>query len=124
MKTYRKKATHTVFAIQASIKGNIYYEKWDHNQKATEGDYLVDNEGDVYTVEKVTFESTYTEVGDHRYAKTALVKAEQATESGKIRTLEGLSSHNAGDYIVHNPRQGDVYVVPQNEFESVYEEIT
>ena len=71
-------------------------------QRCKRGDWLVNNQGDVYTVDSETFDRTYGLVSPGVYEKNAPVWAEQATKSGTIQTKEGATAYNAGDYLVFN----------------------
>ena len=66
------------------------------------GDWLVNNGGDVYTVERETFERTYRMVSPGVYVKIQPVWARVADEDGKIQTKEGETHYEAGDMIVFN----------------------
>ena len=55
-----------------------------------------------------------------KYRKTALVEAEQATESGVISTLEGDMTYEAGDYICTG-HKGEQWPVKKDIFEATYE---
>lgn len=91
-------------------------------QSCKPGDWLVDNGGDIYTVDVDTFANTYTEISPGRFVKTAEVWAEIAEQDGVIKTLEGETRYSAGDYVVYNDQQGmDGYAVDREAFESMYE---
>lgn len=56
------------------------------------------------------------------YYKSASVWAEVAEAAGKIKTKEGKTEYEAGDYIVYNEEDGsDAYAVSREKFESMYE---
>lgn len=57
------------------------------------------------------------------YRKTALVYAEQATESGTIDTLEGAMSYEAGAYICTNHADGHQWPVKKDIFEATYKQV-
>lgn len=122
-KRYRSKPGITVTAIQIKLKTEgIRYEKWGAIQLARTNDWLVENDGECYTVAADSFSRTYQPVADGRYVKISQVWAYQATESGRIDTLEGSSGYESGDYIVfNNPDDpADVYAVAKTRFESHY----
>ncbi|HKZ73333.1 MAG TPA: hypothetical protein VJ011_04670 [Steroidobacteraceae bacterium] len=99
----------------------LVYRKWGAKQRAKRGDWLVDNDGDVYTVDRAVFARTYRRLRPGTYLKTTPVWAERATGSGRIRTKEGWSSYRKGDYLVYNQRGGgDAYCVTRAKFESMY----
>ena len=59
-KRYRKKPDQFVTAVQLSMKIQTFvYLKWGGQQRGKQGDWLVDNGGDVYTVDGEVFASTY-----------------------------------------------------------------
>ena len=120
---YRKKDNQFIIAVQLNLKTEgLVYQKWGSEQHGKPGDWLVDNQGDVYTVDRETFESTYAQKGPGIYLKTTPVWAEQATEPGKVATKEGFSHYRAGDYLVFNNEDGtDAYCVSAKKFESMYE---
>jgi len=70
---------------------------------------LVDNGGDVYTVDAKSFARTYRSCGppaafaQHlREVRASLGR--EGDEAGSIKTKEGESSYERGDYIVYNTR--------------------
>ena len=128
---YQKKAKQQVIAIKLDLKFEGFeYQKWGGQQRAKRRDWLVDNGGDVYTVDAKSFARTYqqlrTAAGRLRpgtYVKFAPVWAEKATEAGSIKTKEGQSSYERGDYIVYNSRNGrDGYCISAADFKSMYRE--
>jgi predicted acylesterase/phospholipase RssA len=122
---YAKRPDQAVVAVQVALEGvSFSYEKWGATQKCKPGDWLVDNDGDVYTVDQATFARTYQKVADGKYLKTTPVWAEAAGEAGQVRTKEGSTSYEAGDYLVFNEEDGgDPYAVDKAKFESMYEPI-
>jgi|SRR5690349_2584769 hypothetical protein len=97
------------------------YRKWGGNQQAKSGDWLVDNDGDVYTVDGDVFTRTYRKTGAGTYVKTTPVWAERATQAGSVKTKEGVTHYNAGDYVVSNNSDGsDEYAMTAAKFESLY----
>jgi len=120
---YRKRADAFVIAVRLDLDTDGFtYRKWDDVQTCKPGDWIVDNEGDVYTVDAETFRRTYREVERGRWVKAAPVWAEVAETDGKIRTKEGATHYRAGDYIVFNePDGGDGYAVTAEKFRSMYE---
>ena len=54
--------------------------------------------------------------------KVAPVYAEVATTSGDVKTKEGTTHYDAGDYLVYNePDGGDPYAVSKENFERMYQ---
>jgi hypothetical protein len=119
---YRKKASQYIVAVQLDLETDgLAYRKWGGPQRAKRGDWLVDNDGDVYTVEAVSFAKTYEKVAGGIYIKTAPVWAEIAKRAGSVKTKEGRSQYKRGDYIVSNTEKGDdAYCVSAEKFEEMY----
>jgi hypothetical protein len=120
---YRKKADQFVVAIQLDLEmAGFTYRKWGAEQKCKTGDWLVDNNGDVYTVNAEVFTRTYHKIGAGIYVKSTPIWAERATQSGSVTTNEGRSHYSAGDYLVSNNEDGtDAYCISAEKFESMYE---
>jgi hypothetical protein len=120
---YRKKADQFVVAVKLDLDTpGFIYRKWGAEQKCKAGDWLVDNNGDIYTVEAGVFSRTYRSVGPGIYAKTTPIWAEVATHAGSVATKEGRSHYDAGDYLVYNNEDGtDAYCIGAAKFESMYE---
>jgi hypothetical protein len=122
---YQKRPNQHVVAVQLPLDGTGFtYEKWGGTQQCKPGDWLVNNNGEVYTVERESFRRTYARVGDGTYLKVAPVWASVAREDGRIATKEGLSAYKAGDYLVSNEEDGsDAYAVEAKKFEAMYEPV-
>jgi hypothetical protein len=120
---YNKRASQLVIAVQVDLETDGFtYQKWGGMQKCKRGDWLVNNSGDTYTVDRSTFARTYRATGPGTYVKATSVWAEIANAAGDIRTKEGLTHYEAGDYIVYNePDGGDGYAVSKTAFEQMYE---
>ena len=125
MNQYRKHANQIVNAVQLNLKTDGFaYEKWGNVQHCNAGDWLVDNDGDCYTVSAASFAETYTKVATGQYVKTAPVWAVQTSESGKVKTKEGFTGYGTGDYLVSNNQDGtDSYAVSKAKFEAMYERV-
>lgn len=121
-KQYKKRETgDPVVAVQINLETEgLDYVKWGGLQHAKPGDWLVNNGGEVYTIDKDSFEATYQKVGHGQYRKVAIITAFQAEEAGEVQTKEGVSQYEAGDYIV-NQGEGDSYCVAPANFEAMYE---
>lgn len=120
---YRKKVSAAVTAVRLSLDTDGFtYRKWGAEQRCKQGDWLVDNDGDAYTVDADVFARTYRKVSEGVYVKTTPIWAEVATEAGAIATKEGRTHYEAGDYIVFNEEHGgDGYAVTAKKFEEMYE---
>ena len=120
---YRKKTTSFVIAVQLELETDGFtYQKWGGTQTCKPGDWVVDNNGDIYTVDRDTFENTYSPVRPGVYAKVKPVWAERAEQDGHIYTKEGVTHYKAGAYIVYNDPEGkDGYAVEADNFERMYE---
>ena len=132
LKPYRRRDNTPVTAIPLNLVAKpdnqpgdplFSYHKWDDTQTAKTGDWLVKNGDDIYTVDRRTFEDTYTASSvPGQYVKTGKVWARQAGESGTIQTKEGTTRHQAGDWLVFNDPDGeDGYAMSAERFESLYE---
>lgn len=120
---YRKKADQAVTAIRLDLDTpGIRYRKWGSVQRAKRGDWLVENDGEVYTVESRSFSRTYRRVEPGRYVKRTPIWAEVASEPGHVRTKEGATRYKRGDFIVQNKRRGgDAYAMSAKRFNAMYE---
>jgi hypothetical protein len=120
---YRKKADQFVVAVKLDLDTDGFtYRKWGADQRCKPGDWLVENQGDTYTVDDAVFLKTYRRVGPGTYVKTTPVWAEKATQPGSVATKEGRSHYDPGDYLVFNNEDGtDAYCIGATKFESMYE---
>lgn len=120
---YRKKADRFVVAIQLNLDTEGFvYQKWGGEQRCKRGDWVVDNGGDIYTVDAEVFARTYRNVSPGVYVKTTRIWAEVATAAGNVVTKEGRSDYQSGDYLVANDRDGtDLYCISAAKFEEMYE---
>lgn len=120
---YVKRASQRVVAVQLALDTTGFtYRKWGGEQRCKPGDWIVNNEGEVYTVDRASFERTYRQVGVGTYVKTTPVWAEVAPEAGCVPTKEGATNYKAGDYLVFNQEDGgDPYAVSADKFEEMYE---
>jgi len=119
---YVKRANQSVVAVQLALETvGFTYQKWGGIQRCKAGDWIVNNNGDVYTVDGDTFARTYRATGPGTYVKTAPVWAEVAVTPGEVQTKEGTTQYQVGDYIVYNEAGGgDAYAVARDEFERMY----
>ena len=121
---YTRRPDCPIVAIRLPLDTDgLSYRKWGGEQHAKPGDWLVDNEGDVYTVDAAVFARTYRPVDGRRgvYIKTTPVWAVRAEQAGSVRTKEGVTEYRAGDYIVSNRSDGsDGYAMPAERFERLY----
>ena len=122
---YKKKPDQYVIAVQLAIETEGFsYKKWGSMQKCKAGDWLINNDDDIYTIDKNVFENTYRKIEDGKYVKTTPIWGEQATKDGSVNTKEGKSHYNAGDYLVSNNEDGtDAYCISAEKFTKMYEEI-
>ncbi len=120
---YRKRTEALVSAVQLRLDtAGFTYRKWGAEQRCKPGDWVVDNAGDVYTIDAGVFAATYQAAGPGLYRKVGTVWAVQATTPGAVDTKEGRTSYDAGDYLVSNDEAGeDTYAVTRERFESMYE---
>lgn len=120
---YRPRPDNFVVAVplQFDTDGFVYV-KWGGEQRCKPGDWIVDNDGDFYTVDAAVFARTYRKASPGVYRKITRVWAEIAAESGQVTTAEGATSYEKGDYLVFNNEDGtDGYATSASKFESKYE---
>lgn len=122
---YRKREQQVVHAVRLDLDTEGFsYRKWGGLQQCRQGDWIVDNGGDVYTVNGDTFARTYRHVGQGAYEKVAPVWAAPAGTAGSVRTQEGSTDYQAGDFIVSNNADGsDAWAVGKDKFEQMYEPV-
>jgi len=120
---YIRRADQAVVAVQLALETDGFtYEKWGGVQTCRAGDWIVSNAGDVYTVNRESFQRTYRQTATGRYIKVTPVWAEAAQQSGYVKTKEGTTHYRAGDYLVFNEQHGgDAYAVAAEKFEAMYE---
>lgn len=122
LRKYIRRGNTPVTAVQLDMDVERFtYRKWGAVQSASAGDWLVDNDGDVYTVERESFERTYRKCSPGVYEKTAPVWARQAAAAGKMPTKEGETGYAAGDILVFNDKdEKDGYAMSAETFEKLY----
>ena len=120
---YVKRENQSVVAVQLALATDGFtYWKWGGLQTCKAGDWILDNDGDVRTVDQETFARTYRKVDDGKYLKVTPVWAECATNEGSIETKEGATHYQRGDYLVFNDENGgDGYAVEAEKFYAMYE---
>ena len=120
---YVKRENQSVIAVQLALDTEGFtYHKWGGLQTCKAGDWLLDNDGDIYTVDRDTFARTYRKVDSGRYVKVTPVWAEPAAGSGRVQTKEGITNYQRGDYLVFNDENGgDAYTVEAEKFRAMYE---
>lgn len=121
MKQYKRKPGAEVLAIQ--IPGHMLYKMWGDVQHGKPGDWLLQNQEEVYTVDAESFARIYRAgSGPGFYVKAAPVWATIAEVDGKVHTKEGYSDYKTGDMLVwNNPDSSDGYCMSQEKFFSLYE---
>ena len=119
---YIRRSDKSVIAVRLALDTDGFvYRKWGGEQRARAGDWIVDNDGEIYTVDAEVFARTYRQTGPGSYIKITPVWAEQATHAGSIKTKEGLTHYGEGDYIVSNNSDGtDEYAISATKFETLY----
>ena len=120
---YRRRPNQFVVAVQLKLDTSGFgYTKWGGPQHCKQDDFLVDNQGDVYTVDREVFARTYRAIAPGQYVKTTPVWAAQAERAGSVPTKEGASQYQAGDYVVSNDEADtDQYAIGRAKFEDMYE---
>ena len=116
---YARRPDRPVAAVRLLLDTDGFsYRKWGGEQRAKRGDWLVDNEGDVYSIDAETFARTYRQSATGAYIKTTPVWAERAQQAGSVATKEGVTHYQAGDYVVSNNSDGsDAYAIDAVKFE-------
>ena len=123
---YVRSPDRPVAAVCLSLDTDgLVYRKWGGQQRAKQGDWIVDNDGDVYTVDAEVFARTYRPKDPRNapgaYLKTTPVWAEQAHQAGSVTTKEGATDYQAGDYLVSNNSDGsDSYAITATKFAELY----
>ncbi|MCY1159863.1 MAG: hypothetical protein MOP51_2888 [Citricoccus sp.] len=122
-KRYRPRPERTVVAVRLRLDmPGFRYRKWGAEQYCKAGDWLVDDDGDIRTVDADVFAATYRRVGHGQYRKTTPVWVERAEEEGSVETKEGWTHFGPGDYVVSNNADGtDAYAMNPETLESLYE---
>lgn len=120
---YYKQPEYAVTAVQLILDTpGFNYHKWGAEQRCKQGDWLIDNNGEIYSVDAESFAKTYRQISPGRFIKTAPVWAEIAHADGSIKTKEGESHYRAGDYLVFNQEDGtDGYCIPAERFLALYQ---
>ena len=63
---YRKRKKQIVHAVRLTLLTDGFtYRKWGDIQRCKRGDWIVDNDGEVHTVDARTFAQTYQHRGDY-----------------------------------------------------------
>lgn len=111
-----------IFALQLTEPKT--YQAWGGTQHAKVGDWWVNNNGEEYSIDQESFAKTYTRIEADIYTKTGDVWAYVATEAGKVKTEEGFTEYEKGDYIVaNNPDGTDAYANTAEYFNKAYVEV-
>lgn len=124
-KLYRKRPKFNVTAVQLELDLEKFeYQKWGGKQTCKPGDWLVNNDGDIYTVDKQYFKDHYRRVSQGVFEKVGEIWAEIADADGAIKTIEGSTAYRAGDYLVFDRETGgEGYAIGRLKFERWYEEV-
>ena len=119
---YVRRPDRPVAAVRLLLDTDgLVYRKWGGEQRAKHGDWIVDNDGDVYTVDADVFARTYRQTAIGAYVKSTPVWALRATEAGSVKTKEGFTHYRPGDYLVSNHSDGsDEYAMKADKFEDLY----
>lgn len=122
-KRYRPRPDRCVVAVPLRLDTpGFSYRKWGAEQHCKAGDWLVDDDGDIHTVDSGVFAATYRKVRQGLYSKATPVWAYAAREPGSIATKEGRTHYGRGEYVVSNNEDGtDAYAVGAAKFEASYE---
>jgi hypothetical protein len=123
LQEYKRKTRTTITAVKLDLDTEGFsYQKWGGTQRCKRGDWLVNNQGDTYTIDAETFDRTYRIASPGVYEKASSVWAEKTDKPGTIHTKEGTTDYKAGDYLVFNdPDNKDGYAMAAETFNSLYE---
>ena len=119
---YVRRPDRPVAAVRLLLDTDGFsYRKWGGEQRAKRGDWIVNNEGDVYSIDAESFARSYRQIATGAYIKTTPVWAERAQHAGSVATKEGVTHYQAGDYVVSNNSDGsDAYAIDAVKFETLY----
>lgn len=119
---YVRRPDRPVAAVCLALETDgLVYRKWGGEQRAKAGDWIVDNDGEVYTVDAAVFARTYRKTAVGAYVKTTPVWAERVSHAGSVQTKEGATQYEAGDYLVSNNSDGsDEYAMKAEKFQDLY----
>ena len=122
---YFKREQTEVIAVQLDLDTDGFtFHKWGAEQTCKQGDWLVNNGGNVYTVDRDAFARSYRAESPGLYRKIAPVWAEQSERAGMIDTIEGVTHYEAGAYLVFIDEEGkDGYAVEAPAFEAMYQAV-
>jgi hypothetical protein len=120
---YVRKPDAFVTAVKLDLDTDGFtFRKWGGEQRCKAGDWLVENQGDTYTVDAEVFDRTYALVSPGVYRKITPVWAEEAEAPGTVDTMEGTTDYAAGDFIVSNHEDGaDSWAITAEMFRKLYE---
>ncbi|MDA7425302.1 hypothetical protein [Thalassococcus lentus] len=120
---YTRREQTNVTAIKIDMETDGFtYRKWGGEQIVRPGDWLVDNNGDVYTVDGEAFEATYAKVSQGIYTKTAHVWAREAESDGQVQSTSGFTQYHAGDMVVfRDEREIDGWAMSKADFAALYQ---
>ena len=127
IKRYKRKP-NLVSAIQLrfdtdNIECLFKYNKWGDTQSCKPNDWVIENNGEVYTIDNESFQNTYQAITPGRYSKIAYVWAKEALSDGKVKTKEGFTHYQKGDMIVSNDEKFlDQYAMSKEQFLELYED--
>jgi hypothetical protein len=66
-----RRSDKPIIAVRLSFDtADLTYQKWGGEQRAKAGDWIVDNDGEVYTLDGEVFTRTYRQAGPGTYVKT------------------------------------------------------
>ena len=122
LREYRRRDNTLISAAQLALDmDGLTYRKWGGVQTAGPGDWLVNREGEAYTIDREVFKRTYSMVSPGLYQKVTSVWARAAESDGVIPTKEGETHYAAGDMIVFNDPEGqDGYAMSSETFSKLY----
>ena len=109
-----------VTALQQSEPFSVKVSWQESPLDAQAGDWLVSDESSEWPVADEVFKATYQHVEGDLYVKTASIMAVQINEPFRVKTLEGLTTVEAGSWLVQGPG-GEAWPIRQESFERTYQ---
>lgn len=122
-KRYRRRHNTWVTAVRLGLRTEGFeYRKWGHVQRCKPGDWLVERDGEIYTIDRQVFARCYRQRSPGRYEKVTAVWAEKVSEAGSVRTHEGRTDFEPGDYLLYDAAEGGQgWAMQAERFHHLYE---
>ena len=100
------------------------YRKWGGTQRCKQGDWLVNNGGDIYTIDQETFSRTYRRGRGRPVRERESGLGGASHVGGFDHDQRRIDRHEVGDFLVFNDPDGrDGYAVTAARFHELYEPV-